>query len=155
MIPGLSRGCGAASTPDSGAIGLRTGESTDSFPPQYDLNSIAVELPSLMSAILVGVAWFVVLMLLIFLPYFIGMEKKLRRIEARLELMTLKIDATTRHLGLAPAEAYLQRIDSLLEQGKKLEAIKVYRDNTGAGLAEAKEAVERRPWWQSRPGTPA
>ena len=31
----------------------------------------------------------------------------------------------------------------LLEQGKKLEAIKLYRQRTGAGLAEAKAAVER------------
>ncbi|HEX7448277.1 MAG TPA: zinc-ribbon domain-containing protein [Pirellulales bacterium] len=31
----------------------------------------------------------------------------------------------------------------LLEQGKKLEAIKLYRQRTGVGLAEAKAAVER------------
>lgn len=31
----------------------------------------------------------------------------------------------------------------LLEQGKKLEAIKLYRARTGAGLAEAKAAVEQ------------
>lgn len=31
----------------------------------------------------------------------------------------------------------------LLEQGKKLEAIKLYREQTGAGLAEAKRAIER------------
>lgn len=31
----------------------------------------------------------------------------------------------------------------LLEQGKKLEAIKLYRERTGAGLAEAKRAIER------------
>ena len=32
---------------------------------------------------------------------------------------------------------------SLLEQGQKLQAIKLYRERTGAGLAEAKETVER------------
>lgn len=31
----------------------------------------------------------------------------------------------------------------LLEQGKKLEAIKLYRQRTGTGLAEAKAAIER------------
>jgi ribosomal protein L7/L12 len=31
---------------------------------------------------------------------------------------------------------------SLLEQGRKIEAIKVYREQTGTGLKEAKEAVE-------------
>jgi ribosomal protein L7/L12 len=29
-----------------------------------------------------------------------------------------------------------------LEQGKKIQAIKTYREQTGAGLAEAKAAVE-------------
>ena len=32
---------------------------------------------------------------------------------------------------------------SLLEQGRKLEAIKLYREQTGSGLKEAKDAVER------------
>jgi ribosomal protein L7/L12 len=33
-------------------------------------------------------------------------------------------------------------IVDLLRQGKKIQAIKLYRDATGAGLADAKEAVE-------------
>lgn len=33
-------------------------------------------------------------------------------------------------------------IVSLLEQGRKIQAVKVYRERTGAGLKEAKEAVE-------------
>jgi ribosomal protein L7/L12 len=32
---------------------------------------------------------------------------------------------------------------SLLEQGQKIEAIKRYRERTGVGLKEAKDAVER------------
>ncbi|MBQ5764772.1 MAG: ribosomal protein L7/L12 [Clostridia bacterium] len=35
-----------------------------------------------------------------------------------------------------------KRIETLLGGGQKLEAIKIYREATGAGLAEAKEAVE-------------
>lgn len=31
---------------------------------------------------------------------------------------------------------------SLLEQGRKIEAVKVYRERTGVGLKQAKEAVE-------------
>lgn len=34
------------------------------------------------------------------------------------------------------------RLRSLLDQGRKIEAIKEYREATGAGLAEAKDAVE-------------
>lgn len=35
-----------------------------------------------------------------------------------------------------------QRITELLRQGRKIEAIKLYREQTGAGLVVAKEAVE-------------
>ncbi|CAM3732786.1 ribosomal protein L7/L12 [Occultella aeris] len=39
--------------------------------------------------------------------------------------------------GLSP------RVAELLARGKKIEAIKVYREETGVGLKEAKDAVER------------
>ncbi|WP_199836308.1 ribosomal protein L7/L12, partial [Streptomyces sp. NRRL F-4489] len=42
------------------------------------------------------------------------------------------------------ADPRLAEVDDLLAKGKKIQAIKVYREATGAGLAEAKEAVERR-----------
>lgn len=42
----------------------------------------------------------------------------------------------------AHAAAVLEATD-LLKRGKKIEAIKVYRERTGVGLAEAKAAVER------------
>ena len=35
------------------------------------------------------------------------------------------------------------RLVELLQSGKKIEAIKLYRELTGAGLKEAKDAVER------------
>ena len=35
-----------------------------------------------------------------------------------------------------------QQVRSLLDQGQKLEAIKLYKEQTGVGLAEAKQAVE-------------
>jgi ribosomal protein L7/L12 len=35
-----------------------------------------------------------------------------------------------------------RRIESLLREGRKIEAIKAYREVTGSGLAEAKAAVE-------------
>lgn len=41
-----------------------------------------------------------------------------------------------------PAENLEQRVGALLAQGKKIEAIKIYREETGAGLADAKQAVE-------------
>lgn len=35
------------------------------------------------------------------------------------------------------------QVMALLKKGNKIEAIKLYRDLTNAGLAEAKQAVER------------
>jgi large subunit ribosomal protein L7/L12 len=43
----------------------------------------------------------------------------------------------------APEDAANEEILSLLREGKKIEAIKHYREATGAGLKEAKDAVER------------
>jgi ribosomal protein L7/L12 len=40
------------------------------------------------------------------------------------------------------ADSDMGDVVSLLEQGKKIAAIKLYRDKTGAGLADAKSAVE-------------
>lgn len=37
----------------------------------------------------------------------------------------------------------MARVLELKQRGKLIEAIKVYREATGAGLREAKEAVER------------
>ncbi|MCA9129674.1 MAG: hypothetical protein KDB22_21455 [Planctomycetales bacterium] len=39
-------------------------------------------------------------------------------------------------------EAFHETIRRLLQEGKKIEAVKLYREETGTGLAQAKEAVE-------------
>lgn len=39
-------------------------------------------------------------------------------------------------------EDFEEEIRQLLDSGNKIQAIKVYREHTGAGLAEAKDAVE-------------
>ena len=42
-----------------------------------------------------------------------------------------------------PADSSLEaEVLALLEQGRKIQAIKLYRERTGAGLKEAKDAVE-------------
>jgi large subunit ribosomal protein L7/L12 len=46
--------------------------------------------------------------------------------------------------GALPAEggAWLAEVRALKESGKLINAIKLYRENTGVGLKEAKDAVE-------------
>lgn len=43
------------------------------------------------------------------------------------------------------AQAWLAEVQALVRDGKKIQAIKVYRERTGVGLKEAKDAVEALP----------
>ena len=70
-------------------------------------------------------------------------DRKIARIEQRLGLMERKIDAILDNLGIPFTEPGFAEVEQFLRAGKKLQAIKAYRERTGAGLAEAKEAVER------------
>lgn len=81
-----------------------------------------------------------------------------RRLEREVDALHAKLDLIMSHLGIeAPASAAPPRavpsvprgdgmaeIDALLAQDKKIHAIKRYRELTGCGLKEAKDAVERR-----------
>lgn len=63
---------------------------------------------------------------------------------ARLAAVERKLDTVMNHLGIEePVDAADPEVLSHLMNGKKIQAIKVYRERTGAGLAEAKDAVER------------
>lgn len=76
-------------------------------------------------------------------------KRRQQRAERQLDEMDRKLDAIMAHLGITLPEPQpgprFPEIDELLRQGKKIEAIKVYRQRTGVGLKEAKEAVERMP----------
>ncbi|BDT94891.1 hypothetical protein IFM12275_48670 [Nocardia sputorum] len=80
-----------------------------------------------------------------------------RRLERKVDALHVKLDLIMAQLGIeAPAVARppavphvprgdgMVEVDALLRQGKKIHAIKRYRELTGCGLKEAKEAVERR-----------
>jgi ribosomal protein L7/L12 len=65
--------------------------------------------------------------------------------QARLERVERKLNALLRHSGIDAAEGspLSDRVKALADDpARKIEAIKVYREETGAGLAEAKAAVE-------------
>jgi hypothetical protein len=61
----------------------------------------------------------------------------------RLDRLERKLDLILGHLGLEYKDELLDRVGDLVAQGRKIEAIKVYRQATGVGLKEAKDAVER------------
>jgi ribosomal protein L7/L12 len=65
---------------------------------------------------------------------------------ARLKGVERKLNALIIHHGVDPTQGTLPLSDRVKElaadPGRKIEAIKAYREETGAGLAEAKKAVE-------------
>ena len=65
--------------------------------------------------------------------------------KARVGRIERKLNALLRHHGVDPAQGLplSERVMQLAaDPARKIEAIKVYREESGAGLAEAKEAVE-------------
>ena len=61
----------------------------------------------------------------------------------RLAALERKVDLIMRHLGITePAPEVNPLVLQELQAGRKIQAIKVYRELTGAGLREAKDEVE-------------
>jgi len=60
----------------------------------------------------------------------------------RLERLERKVDLILTHLGLDPEQRVNARVAELIRSGQKIEAIKLYRKQTGVGLKDAKEYVE-------------
>ncbi|MDO0937036.1 hypothetical protein QQY66_36955 [Streptomyces sp. DG2A-72] len=71
-------------------------------------------------------------------------EARVRRIDRRTAHLERKVDLLLEQLGVQDAgPAELSEVGVLVRQGKKIQAIKRYREITGADLIEAKAAVER------------
>lgn len=73
----------------------------------------------------------------------LSMQSRMSQAERRAARIEHKLDLILGHLGLAEEDPRLAEVAALLRDDKKIQAIKVYREITGAGLAEAKDAVER------------
>lgn len=81
--------------------------------------------------------------LLLFIPlaYYLlrtgsqAMDLRLRRVER-------KLDAIINHMGIVINSGVDPQLLELVREGKKIEAIKLYRESTGVGLKEAKDFVE-------------
>jgi len=62
--------------------------------------------------------------------------------DARLRAIERKLDIIMNSLGLAAEQDNLEPMRDLVRQGRKIEAIKMYREKTGVGLAEAKAVID-------------
>ncbi|MFF5477089.1 ribosomal protein L7/L12 [Streptomyces sp. NPDC012935] len=74
---------------------------------------------------------------------FVSVESRISRADRRVARVERKLDLILDHLGLRDDDPRMAKVVALLRDDKKIQAIKEYREITGAGLAEAKEAVER------------
>ncbi|MFI2200658.1 ribosomal protein L7/L12 [Streptomyces sp. NPDC020192] len=70
-------------------------------------------------------------------------ESRSVRADRRLARVERKLDLIMEHLDLREEYPRMDEVAALVREGKKIHAIKVYRESTGAGLKEAKEAVDR------------
>ncbi|AUA10326.1 hypothetical protein GTZ89_17740 [Streptomyces sp. SID8382] len=71
------------------------------------------------------------------------LESRIQKLHRRADRIERKLDLILGHLDIEVAGPGLERVAALVREGKKIEAIKVYRELTDAGLKEAKEAVDR------------
>lgn len=68
--------------------------------------------------------------------------RQLRRIRHQQAKMDAKLDAVLDHLGIALPAPEHPEVERLVAEGSTVRAMKAYRDQTGAELTEAKDAVE-------------
>jgi len=61
---------------------------------------------------------------------------------SRLHAVDRKLNLILANLGIDPNEGMDQQIIELVRSGQKIQAIKLYREQTGAGLKESKDYVE-------------
>jgi len=73
-------------------------------------------------------------------------DYELNSLRARIVELESRLDFLYKRLGIEYSDdpnGIDPRIIDLLKRGNKIEAIKIYRELTNTGLAEAKQAVER------------
>lgn len=81
---------------------------------------------------------------LLVLSWSVGVRRRdeAERTGPRLAAIERKLQLVMDHLGIAEPQPAMPDVVSHLDTGNKIQAIKAYRDATGAGLKEAKDAVE-------------
>jgi ribosomal protein L7/L12 len=82
-----------------------------------------------------------------------GVDRHLLEIKQRLALVESRLEQLFEHLDIAPRQAPEPgdpgtaisdpEIQDLLAKGNKAQAVRRYRELTGAGIAEAQQAIER------------
>ena len=71
-----------------------------------------------------------------------GAARERARTTARLASLERKVDAIAAHLGIVEPEPRYPEVERLIAAGKRIAAVKAYREETGADLLTAKNAVD-------------
>ena len=74
-----------------------------------------------------------------------GSKDEIERLKKRIEVLETKVDNLLRNAGFdvkKPSSDASNEVMELLLSGRKVEAIKTYRIETGASLKDAKEYIE-------------
>jgi len=80
--------------------------------------------------------------LLLLIIIIVAEQAHRRRLETRLDVVQRQLLAIAAHLNVDVLPKLPPEVKELLQSGRKIEAIKKYRELTSAGLKEAKDAVE-------------
>ncbi|MGV9560698.1 hypothetical protein [Streptomyces sp. NPDC003401] len=83
------------------------------------------------------------LVVLVGLTAITAMESRARRLERRMARMEHRLGLIMQHQGIQDDDPVLAEVAALVHAGQHIPAIKKYREATGAGLLEAKQAVDR------------
>jgi ribosomal protein L7/L12 len=86
-----------------------------------------------------SISFFLALVLLVVV---FTLDSRVSRTARRIARVERKLDLIIDHLGLRQEDPRMVEVVALLRADKKIQAIKVYREITGADLKEAKDAVE-------------
>ncbi len=69
------------------------------------------------------------------------LKSRINELEDRLEFLYRRLNIEYADLNSDPVLS--PQVQDALRRGNKIEAIKIYRELTGVGLAEAKQAIDR------------
>jgi len=68
--------------------------------------------------------------------------QRFREVERKVNFLLSELGLEEKYRSYNPPAPGMEDVQQLLRQGKVLQAIQLYRQKTGAGLSEAKAAVE-------------
>lgn len=76
------------------------------------------------------------------LRHFYALQAKVQRLEAMMQLLLTRLDIDPAEVEPQGGPLEDQNIHEALLRGNKIEAIKIYREQTGIGLKEAKDYID-------------